>query len=159
LVHDEEWETRKIPKELARAGAWVEDRVLGEDAFIRPWMIDIAGDHYAVDITRARSLLGWEPQRSLRETLPRIVAALKADPVAWCRGNRLDWALVADRAPIAREPANGMTDHQHMPMADHGRMAMADNAPMAAIDHGRMQMADAAQMPMSDHMAAMPSMD
>src|SRR5262245_34874889 len=63
LIHDEAWETRKIPKELARAGAWVEDRVLGEEAFIRPWMIDIADDHYAVDITRARSLFGWEPQR------------------------------------------------------------------------------------------------
>src|SRR5262249_45405019 len=85
LIHDEAWETRKIPKELARAGAWVEDRVLGEEAFIRPWMIDIADDHYAVDITRARSLFGWEPQRSLRETLPRIVAALKADPVTWYR--------------------------------------------------------------------------
>ena len=48
-------------------------------------MVDIADDHYAVDITRARKLLGWEPQHSLRDTLPKIITALKADPPA-CTG-------------------------------------------------------------------------
>jgi nucleoside-diphosphate-sugar epimerase len=34
-------------------------------------MIDRANDHYAIDIMRAGTLLGWEPQRSLRGTRRR----------------------------------------------------------------------------------------
>jgi len=91
LLHDEEWETREIPKPLAKAGAWFQDNLpLGEEPFIKPWMIDLADDHYALDITRARTLLGWEPQRSLRGTLPKMVAALKADPLRWYRENKLE---------------------------------------------------------------------
>lgn len=90
LIHDEEWETREIPKAMAKAGAWVEDHVPFHDAFIKPWMIDLADDHYELDITRARQLLGWEPRHSLRETLPKMVTALKADPLAWYCENKLD---------------------------------------------------------------------
>jgi nucleoside-diphosphate-sugar epimerase len=91
LIHDEEWETREIPKPLARAGAWIQGAVpFGEDPFIKPWMIDHADDHYALDITRARTLLNWEPKRSLRDTLPLMVRALKADPLAWYREHNLD---------------------------------------------------------------------
>jgi len=50
-------------------------------------MIDRANDHYALDITRARTVLGWEPKRSLRETLPKMIAALKTDPLGWFREN------------------------------------------------------------------------
>jgi nucleoside-diphosphate-sugar epimerase len=89
LLHGEEWETREIPKAAAKAGAWIEDHVPFHDAFIKPWMIDLADDHYELDITRARTLLGWEPKRSLRETLPKIVAALKADPARFYRENKL----------------------------------------------------------------------
>ncbi len=91
LLHDEEWETRQIPKALAKTGAWLQDNLpLVEDPFIKPWMIDLADDHYALDITRARSLLGWEPKHSLRETLPKMVAALKEDPVGWYKANKLE---------------------------------------------------------------------
>ena len=45
---------------------------------------------YALDITRAHTLLGWEPKRTLRETLPKMVAALKADPLGWYRENNLE---------------------------------------------------------------------
>jgi nucleoside-diphosphate-sugar epimerase len=86
-------ETIEIPgalAPLAKAGAWVLDHVPGKQSFIRPWMIDRANDHYALDITRARTLLGWEPKRSLRETLPKMVAALKADPIGWYRENELE---------------------------------------------------------------------
>jgi hypothetical protein len=65
------------------AGTWVQQDLLGEDSFIRSWMIDIADNHYAIDTTRAGRLLGWKPEHSLRETLPRMIAALKADPVRW----------------------------------------------------------------------------
>jgi hypothetical protein len=64
-------------------------RLPGADPFIKPWMIDRASDHYALDITRARTLLGWEPQRSLRDTIPKMVEALKADPSKFYKENEL----------------------------------------------------------------------
>ena len=89
LIHGEDWETRRVPKAFAKTGAWLEDAVPFHDAFIKPWMIDLADDHFELDITRARTLLGWEPRHSLRETLPKMVAALKADPAAFYRENKL----------------------------------------------------------------------
>lgn len=91
LIHGENWDTRVIPKEVAKAGAWLEDELpVGEDPFIRPWMIDLADDDYTLDITRARGLLGWEPKHNLRETLPKMIAALKADPGGWYAANKLE---------------------------------------------------------------------
>lgn len=103
LIHGEDWETREIPKALAKTGAWIQDALpLGEEPFIKPWMIDRADDHYALDITRARSLLGWEPQRSLRETLPKMVAALRADPLGWYRANKLEPAIQPEEPVVGR---------------------------------------------------------
>ncbi len=90
LIHGEPWETREIPKALAKTGAWLQDVLPGEEPFIKPWMIDLADDHYALEISRARDLLGWEPKHSLRETLPKMVAALKEDPARWYRENKLE---------------------------------------------------------------------
>ncbi len=96
LIHGEVWETREIPKAVAKTGAWLEDQIPGEEPFIKPWMIDRADDHYALDISRSRALLDWEPRRSLRETLPQMVSALRADPLDWYRTNKLEpppWLL------------------------------------------------------------------
>ena len=96
LLHgpDTEWETHAIPKIAAKTGAWLQDlplveRITGEEAFIKPWMVDIADDHYELDIARARQLLGWNPQRTLRETLPKMAAALEAEPALWYKENDL----------------------------------------------------------------------
>lgn len=90
LIHGEAWETQEIPKALAKAGAWLQGQLpVGEEPFIKPWMIDRADDHMELDISRARERLGWEPRRSLRTTLPRMVSALHADPVTWYRENGL----------------------------------------------------------------------
>jgi nucleoside-diphosphate-sugar epimerase len=92
LIHGEDWETLEVPSALApvaKAGAWVLEKLPGADPFIKPWMIERANDHYALDITRARTLLGWQPKRSLRQTIPKMIAALKADPVNWYRENDL----------------------------------------------------------------------
>jgi nucleoside-diphosphate-sugar epimerase len=89
LIHGEDWETTPIPKSVAKAGAWLQDQVPGEEPFIKPWMIDIADDHYALDISAARTQIGWEPRRGLRSSLPRLVDDLLADPVAWYRENKL----------------------------------------------------------------------
>ena len=93
LLHGENWETIEIPAQLgplAKVGAWIQEKLPGTDPFIRPWMIDRANDHYALDITRARALLGWEPKRSLRETLPKMIESLKADPPGWYEENELE---------------------------------------------------------------------
>lgn len=117
LVHGEPWRTWEIPNALAKAGAWVQDELLGEESFIRAWMVDIAGDHYAVDISRARQLLQWEPQRRLRTTLPKMIGALKADPVRWYRTNKLNASKALAKAPEPVEHAQG---ESKMGMAHHG---------------------------------------
>jgi nucleoside-diphosphate-sugar epimerase len=89
LLHGQSWETREVPAPLAKAGAWLENQLPGQDQFIKPWMIDRANDHYALDITRARTLLEWEPKHSLRATLPKMLEALKRDPAGWYQLNKL----------------------------------------------------------------------
>jgi len=89
-IHGEQWETRHIPKALAKTGAWIQDHLpFTDEPFIKPFMVDLADDHYEVNINRARTLLGWEPKRALAETLPKMVATLKADPVAFYKANKL----------------------------------------------------------------------
>jgi nucleoside-diphosphate-sugar epimerase len=91
LLHHEPWTTRHIPKPLAKAGAWLQDHLPAQqEAFIKPWMIDLADEHYALDISRARELLGWEPKRSLRTSLPAMAKALHADPATWYKENKLE---------------------------------------------------------------------
>jgi len=92
LLLGKEMKTLEVPDALAplaKAGAWVMEKLPGADPFIKPWMIDRASDHYALDITRARTLLAWEPQRSLRDTIPKMVEALKADPAKFYEENKL----------------------------------------------------------------------
>ena len=121
LIHGEEWETQHVPKTLAKAGAWLEGDVLGEDPFIRPRMVDIADDHYELDIGRARLLLGWEPKHSLRATLPRMIAALKSDPAGWYRTNKLDAAKMAAKSVerTRHEPSAAEAADQDMMMRRH----------------------------------------
>lgn len=88
LVHGEEWKTFEMPEPVAKAGAWTMN-LFGE-SFIKPWMIDRTNDHYELDITRAKTLLGWEPRHSLRSTLPEMINRLKADPVKWYKTNKLE---------------------------------------------------------------------
>jgi nucleoside-diphosphate-sugar epimerase len=108
LIHGDDWETLEVPAQLApltKAGAWLMEQLPGADPFIKPWMIDRANDHYALDITRARNLLGWEPKRSLRRTIPKMIAALKADPVGFYRENNLE--LSSKLRELAETPPKG----------------------------------------------------
>lgn len=93
LIHGEPWETREIPKALAKTGAWLEEVALPKEKepFIKHWMIDIADDHYELDINKARTLLGWEPKHHLLKTLPKIVEALRRDPAGWYQRHKLDY--------------------------------------------------------------------
>ena len=110
LLHGEAWPTRALPKPLVQAGAWLQDDVLGEDPFVRPWMVEIADDHYALDTSRARELLGWRPRCSLLETLPRMIAALKDDPPGWYARNKLNPAQVAAADEVIEEAAERLAE-------------------------------------------------
>lgn len=99
LIHGaEEWATISVPKWAAKAGAGLQvaaeplipdsiDR--GEKPFMRPFMMDLAQDHYELDTRRARELLDWRPKHRLKDTLPGIVAFLKRDPPRWYRMNHV----------------------------------------------------------------------
>ncbi len=86
LLHGEEWPSIRIPKPVAKAGAYAKQAV-SDDDFIQPWMIDLADQDYRIDISKARRLLGWQPTHSLRETLPRIAANLIDNPDEWFERN------------------------------------------------------------------------
>lgn len=88
-LYGQEWKTYQIPKTLAKLGCWLQNLLPGADPFLKPWMIDLSDDHYAFDISRARTLLGWEPRHSLRTSLPNIINELKLDPEGWYRHNHL----------------------------------------------------------------------
>ncbi len=90
LLYGKDWETRKIPKFVAKIGAWLENLVPGVDHFIKPWMIDLADDNYTLNIRRAQKLIDWKPKHSLRRTLPKMTASLKNDPAAWYYANKLN---------------------------------------------------------------------
>ncbi|MGQ0751731.1 MAG: vitamin K epoxide reductase family protein [Betaproteobacteria bacterium] len=116
LIHGEaEWTTLRLPKPLARTGAALQEKMeplvpdafdQGKKPFIRPFMVAMADDHYALDITRARRLLGWEPIYRLRAGLSRLVEALKEDPQSWYKANKLTppaWMSVAEKRGVDPE--------------------------------------------------------
>lgn len=88
-LYGQEWNTYQIPKPLAKLGCWLQNLLPSADPFLKPWMIDLSDDHHAFDISRARTLLGWEPRRSLRTSLPKIINELKLGPVGWYADNHL----------------------------------------------------------------------
>jgi len=82
--------TLRIPKPLAKIGAWIQCHLpFGPEPFIQPWMIDLADDHYELDISRAHTLLGWKPNHSLNQSLITMVEALKTDSAKWYKDNGL----------------------------------------------------------------------
>lgn len=84
LYNKEKWPMIWLPKWFAKFGAWVQNSIpFLPKPFIKPWMVDLADDNYEFSMERARKVLGWAPKRSLRNTLPALVANLKADPIAW----------------------------------------------------------------------------
>lgn len=90
LLYGKEFNTLSLPKPLAKVGAWVENHLpFLKDEFIKPWMIDLADDHYELDISKAKKMLSWEPKHTLDKTLPLMIQDLKRDPVAWYKKNGL----------------------------------------------------------------------
>jgi nucleoside-diphosphate-sugar epimerase len=103
-LFDASWTTETIPKAVAKAGAWIQDQVPGEEPFIKPWMIDIADDHFEIDISHARKELGFALEHDLLSEIPAMIERLEADPVAWYRENDLELPSFLE------EPASGTSD-------------------------------------------------
>ena len=87
------------PKPAAKLGALVQEKLEpvvpdaidhGKKPFIRPFMVTLADDHYALDIGAARRLLGWEPRHRIRDGLPALVQSLKSDPAGWFKAHGLE---------------------------------------------------------------------
>lgn len=77
----------RIPKFFAKWGASLQN--LFGNNFIKPWMIDVADEHLEMDSSKAELMLDWEPHHSLSNTLPKMIAKLKADPEKFYKENKL----------------------------------------------------------------------
>jgi nucleoside-diphosphate-sugar epimerase len=130
LLHGEEnWPTLRLPKLVAAAGVWAQGELEpvipdaldgGEEPFIKPFMVAMADDHYALDVRRARDLLGWEPRHRLRDELPRLVAALKADPAGWYKANGVTPpAWLDEAAALGRNPEDMSARHAAKIQSEH----------------------------------------
>ncbi|KTD57039.1 Vitamin K epoxide reductase family protein [Legionella santicrucis] len=108
LLHDEKMELFNIPRPVAKAASWVEEKSesiipndfdQGEKPFIRPFMIDLGSDHYELDIAKAREKLHWRPSHHIEEIVPKIINELKKDPKNWYKNNGItlpDWMEVLE---------------------------------------------------------------
>lgn len=89
-LHGDDWTTLQIPKPIAKIGAWIREKnPLGEDPFIRSWMVDRASDHFDLDIDQAREHLDWRPAHDVVSTIPEMVRRLRADRSGWYARNEL----------------------------------------------------------------------
>ena len=136
LIHGEqEWPTLRVPKPVAAAGAWAQDKLeavvpdaidQGERPFIKPFMVRMADDHYELDISRARQLLGWTPRHRLTTTLPKIVEALRRDPKAWYEKNGLTPPpAVAEADELGRDADEVRREHENLLIEQHERFRWA----------------------------------
>lgn len=96
LLHGKAWPTIRLPSPVAKAAAWLDDK-LGADAFIKPWLVDVADAHYPVSLAKAKADLDFTPTRRLDDALPKMVAALEHDPERW-------YAEHGIRLPASVEP-------------------------------------------------------
>ena len=89
ILEHRDFKVLRIPKWVAKTGAWVENKLPGFDPFIEPWMIDLADDHYEMDISLAKQKLGWSPKHFVGTSLPVMMQLLKTDPKKWYQINGL----------------------------------------------------------------------
>ncbi len=130
LMHGvDDWTTIQMPKSVAAAGLWAQAKLepvipdlidKGQAPFVRPFMAEMADDHYALNIRRARDLLGWEPQHSFSDDLPQLVQALKDDPPGWYQRNGVtppDWVAAASLE--GQHPEDLRQRHQQQFATEH----------------------------------------
>ena len=123
LMHGvDDWPTMQVPKPFAAAGLWAQTRLepvipdaidKGQAPFVRPFMAEMADDHYALDTRHARDLLGWEPHHNFKDELPGLVHSLKDDPPGWYRRNGVTpphWVTAA--SDVGEDAETLRTRHQ-----------------------------------------------
>jgi len=77
LIHGVAWPMIWVPKWVSKVGlATLNYFGFMRDNFIQPWMIDLADVNYQISSDRARRTLDWEPEHSIRETLPEMTSHL-----------------------------------------------------------------------------------
>ncbi|MBA2778522.1 NAD-dependent epimerase/dehydratase family protein [Billgrantia kenyensis] len=136
LIHGKkQWKTLVMPKPLAKTGALLEEKSeplvpddfdKGEKPFIRPFMIDMADDHYELDIRRAREQLGWEPRHEVFDALEAMVDHLLDDPHDWYQANGItppDWIDEAEEKGL--NPERVLEDYQAHTQREHYRFLWA----------------------------------
>ncbi|MBA3596008.1 MAG: NAD-dependent epimerase/dehydratase family protein [Methylibium sp.] len=141
LIHGaDDWQTLRVPKPIAAAGAWAQGKLEpvipdaidgGEAPFIKPFMVAMADDHYALDVRRARDLLGWEPRHRLKDELPQLVSTLKSDPADWYANNGVPsptWISRADE--LGKNPEDLRARHETLLRTEHGANRWAHFANM-----------------------------
>ncbi|NQV27881.1 MAG: NAD(P)-dependent oxidoreductase [Rhodopirellula sp.] len=102
MIHGTHWPTLRVPKSLAKAGAWLQEHMTSDEdgPFIRPWMVDLADDNYIVDLTHARTQLSWEPIKRLRHTLPKMIGRFHKDKQGWYEENDLKFPEPVEATPV-----------------------------------------------------------
>ncbi len=135
LIHNVGWKTYSLPKLVAKVGALAQEKLpLNRPPFIKPWMIDLATDSFELDISRAHTILGWKPKHSLRDTLPKMIPALRADPLAWYRENEIKPPLWLRELAITDDAINEIEPHEMMRLAEEVRVAIAKPLPMPVTE-------------------------
>ncbi|MBM3207872.1 MAG: NAD(P)-dependent oxidoreductase [Chlamydiae bacterium] len=98
-LFDKDWKTFSIPKGVAKLALWIQNKVpIFSRSFVQPWMIDIADDHFEIDSSRIKKVLGWSPKHKLIDIIPYWVEQLVSDPISWYEENNLK-----PREKIAKE--------------------------------------------------------
>jgi nucleoside-diphosphate-sugar epimerase len=136
LIHgSEDWPTLRVPKPAAAAGAWVQAKAeplvpdaldQGEKPFVKPFMVAMADDHYELDVSCAKRLLGWEPEHKIKDVLPKIVAALKRDPHGWYEKNDLKPPpALAEAQEAGKHPERLRAGHEALLLREHRQFRWA----------------------------------
>lgn len=125
IFGEKKWSTISLPELVAKTGAWAEEKAepivpdafdQGEKPFIKPFMIDLASDHYDIDITRAREQLDWEPKHNIYSGLAKLIENLKNNPSSWYNKNgitRPDWIQTAEEKQENAENIRAQHDEEY----------------------------------------------
>ncbi|MGH8684299.1 MAG: vitamin K epoxide reductase family protein, partial [Nitrosospira sp.] len=129
LIHGEAWSTHQVPKTVAVAGAWLQNKMedvipdaidRGVEPFVKPFMVALSDDHFELDISRARRLLNWRPRHTLRETLLKIISHLKRSPGTWYKRNKIPLPLWLEDIEGSPFPSPTLIDdHRKQEHSEH----------------------------------------
>jgi len=113
-------------------------------------MIDLATDNFELDITRAYTILGWTPKYSVRDTLPKMIPSLKADPLAWYRENDIKPPLWLRELAAASDQMKEIEPHELMRLSEQvqSEIEMPKQKEMNMEKHDMSKMNDSNAMAM-----------